>query len=82
LESVSDFLASRPKSEAIFKTNKGEEWLIKAAESSVPSAFDYYYQRLKKFSLLRAYDNCGMDVTDIYDPDNFLDAKKKQLQED
>ena len=82
LESVSDFLASRPKSEAIFKTNKGEEWLIKAAESSVPSAFDYYYQRLKKFSLLRAYDNCGMDVTDIYDPDNFLDAKKKQLQEE
>ena len=82
LESVSDFLSSRPKSEAIFKTHKGEEWLIKAAESSVPSAFDYYYQRLKKFSLLRAYDNCGMDVSDIYDPDNFLDAKKKQLQEE
>ena len=82
LESVSDFLSSRPKSEAIFKTHKGEEWLIKAAESSVPSAFDYYYQRLKKFSLLRAYDNCGMNVSDIYDPDNFLDAKKKQLQEE
>ena len=82
LESVSDFLSSRPKSEAIFKTHKGEEWLIKAAENSVPSAFDYYYQRLKKFSLLRAYDNCGMDVSDIYDPDNFLDAKKKQLQEE
>ena len=82
LKSISDFLAARPKSEAIFKTYKGEEWLIKAAENSVSTAFDYYYQRLKKFSLLRAYDNVGMDVSDIYDPDNFLDTKKKQLQEE
>ena len=48
----------------------------------MPSAFDYYYGRLKKFSLLRAYDNCGIDVSDIYDPDNILDTKKKQAQED
>ena len=45
-------------------------------------AFDYYYQRLKKFSLLRAYDNYGFDISDIYDPDNLEDIKKKQLQED
>lgn len=82
LESISDFLSSRPKSEAIFKQQKGEEWLLKVAEASLPEAFDYYYSRLKKFSLLRAYDNCGVDVSDIYDPDNILDTKKKQLQED
>ena len=46
------------------------------------STFDYYYGRLKKFSLLRAFDNCGIDVTDIYDIDNILDIKKKQMQED
>ena len=33
-------------------------------------------------TLLRAFDNYGIDVTDIYDPDNILDTKKKQLQED
>lgn len=82
LESVSDFLATRPKSEAVFKQQKGEEWLLKVAESSLPNAFDYYYLRLKKFTLLRAYDNYGVDVSDIYDPDNILDTKKKQLQED
>ena len=82
LENVSDFLSSRPKSAAVFKQQKGEEWLLKVAEASMPSAFDYYYSRLKKFSLLRAYDNCGVDVSDIYDPDNILDTKKKQLQED
>ena len=82
LENISDFLSSRPKSAAIFKQQKGEEWLLKVAEASMPSAFDYYYSRLKKFSLLRAYDNCGIDVSDIYDPDNILDTKKKQIQED
>ena len=82
LENISDFLSSRPKSAAIFKQQKGEEWLLKVAEASMPSAFDYYYSRLKKFSLLRAYDNCGVDVSDIYDPDNILDTKKKQVQED
>ena len=82
LENIADFLGSRPKAAALFKQNKGEEWLLKVAENSMPSAFDYYYGRLKKFSLLRAYDNCGIDVTDIYDADNILDTKKKQAQED
>ena len=82
LESISDFLASRPKSAAVYKQGKGEEWLLKVSEAAIPSAFDYYYGRLKKFSLLRAFDNCGIDVTDIYDADNILDTKKKQLQED
>ena len=82
LENVFDFLSSRPKSAATFKQNKGEEWLLKVAETCMPEAFDYYYSRLKKFSLLRAYDNYGVDVSDIYDADNILDIKKKQLQED
>ena len=82
LENICDFLSSRPKSEAIFKQNKGEEWIIKASENCTSSAFDYYYNRLKKFSLLRAYDQYGIDVSDIYDIDNILDIKKKQAQED
>ena len=82
LESLSDFFATRPKSAAVYKQGKGEEWLLRISENCMPSAFDYYYGRLKKFSLLRAYDNCGVDVSDIYDPDNILDTKKKQMQED
>lgn len=82
LNSIVDFLADRPKSEAVFKQNKGEEWILKASENATASTFDYYYGRLKKFSLLRAYDQVGIDVSDVYDIDNILDAKKKQLQED
>ena len=82
LENILDFLSTRPKSEAIFKKHKGEEWLLEASTVSQPQAFDYYYNRLKKFSLLRAYDKFGINVSDIYDPDNIFDGKKKQEQEE
>jgi replicative DNA helicase len=82
LENISDFLSARPKSEAIFKQQKGEEWLLKVADNSLPNSFDYYYMRLKKMTLLRAYDKHGVDVSEIYDPDNILDMKKRQFQEE
>ena len=82
IENIIDFLSSRPKYEAIFNQNKGAEWLTKIAENAIPESFDYYYNRLKKFSLLRAYDRYGINVRDIYDPDNILDSKRKQMQED
>ena len=82
LENILDFLSARPKSEAIFKQQKGEEWILRASEAAITTGFDYYYSRLKKMALLRAYDNYGIDVSFIYDPDNILDTKKKQLQEE
>ena len=82
LENLADFLSSRPKSAAIYKKNDGDKWLLKVADIASQLSFDFYYNRLKKMTLLRAYDNYGVDVSDIYDPDNILDIKKKQLQED
>jgi len=82
LENIADFLADRPKAEGIYKQNKGDEWVLRTAESAIEDSFDYYYNRLKKFTLLRAYDNIGLDVRFIFDPDNILDGKKRQLQEE
>ena len=82
LENLADFFSSRPKSAAIYKKNDGDKWLLKVADVASQLSFDFYYNRLKKMTLLRAYDNYGVDVSDIYDPDNILDIKKKQLQED
>lgn len=82
LENISDFFSQRPKSAAIYKQNDGDKWLLNVSDKANAMSFDYYYNRLKKMSLLRAYDNYGIDVSDIYDPDNILDVKKKQLQED
>lgn len=82
LEAINDFLNARPKSFATYKQNKGDEWVLQASNNAQESSFDYYYGRMKKMSLLRAYDNYGIDVRDIYDPDNILDSKKKQFQEE
>ena len=82
MNSILDYLSARPKSEALFIKQKGEEWIIKAVENAQTASFDYYYNRIKKMTLLRAFDNYGIDVSDIYDPDNILDTKKRQLQED
>lgn len=82
IENITDYLSTKPKSFAIYNQNKGEEYLNKIVELSSPMAFDYYYSRMKKMSLLRAYDNYGIDVSFIYDIDNILDTKKKQEQEE
>lgn len=82
VNTIEDYLSQRPKSLATYKANKGPEYLEKAKENSQMSTFNYYYQRMKKMTLLRMYDNAGMDLSWLYDVDNILDAKKKQAQED
>lgn len=82
VENVNDFLSTKPKSESVYSVNRGEEWLTRAREVASVDTFDYYYNRMKKMTLLRMYDNYGIDVSDIYDPDNILDLKKKQIQEE
>ena len=82
INAVEDYLAQRPKAYAIYQTNKGREYLEKISQSVTISTFDYYYQRLKKMTLLRMYDKVGMDLSWLYDIDNIFDTKKKQIQED
>ena len=82
IDDILNYLSTRPTREAEFKVNKGEEYLTRLVDIADLSKFDYYYGRMKKMTLLRFYDNSGIDVRDLYDPDNILDIKKKQIQED
>ena len=82
IESIIDFLSDRPKKKAIFDLNHGTEYIQKVSSFASEETFNYYYNRMKKMSLLRAYDKIGLDVSFIYDPDNILDSKKKQIQEE
>lgn len=83
LSAIEDYLEQRPKKLAEYKTNKGAEYILKCAENAKPAAFEYYYNRLKKMTLFRMYqDVAGMDLSWLYDVDNILDTKKKQQQED
>lgn len=83
INTIEDYLEQRPKRKAIYTANKGAEYLTMLREHVSPNTFQYYYDRLKKMTLLRMYnERCGMDLSWFYDMDNILDLKKKQYQED
>lgn len=80
---IEDYLEQRQKAYSIYKINNGAEYLKALSESTQTAAFDYYYRRMKKFTLLRMYrEQAGMDISWLYDINNILDQKKKQAQED
>lgn len=81
LHVVEDYLANRPKALATYKANNGTEYLLKIADVANPLVFDYNYHRMKKFTLLRAYENLGMDLSWYLD-ENSLDMKRLQEQRD
>lgn len=81
LDSIIDYLNNRPQYDAVFQANKGVDYLRQAAQLATRDTFNYYYQRMKKMTLLRAYTKYGVDVSEWYDPDNILDINKKQEQE-
>ena len=82
INAIEDYLEQRDKKYAVYQSYNGAEWLNQCKEVVNIATFDYYYQRLKKFTLLRMYDRAGVNVSYIYDPDNITDIKLKQKQED
>ena len=87
ISDIENYLADRPSRLAEYKSGggtgkSGEEYLIRVYEIADIQKFDYYYGRMKKMTLLRSYDNFGLDVKWLYDPDEIMDIKKKQIQED
>ena len=82
IENIEKYLEQRPKKYAIYKTNKGSEYLENLKEMCQLAAFNYYYNRMKKMTLLRMYNKkVGIDLSWLYDPDNIFDIKKKEIQE-
>ena len=83
VNSIEDYLEQRPKKKAVYIAHSGAEYLENLANKTQIAAFDYYYNRMKKMTLLREYQTkVGMDLSWLYDINNILDLKKKQAQED
>ena len=83
VNTITDYLETRPTKLATFKVNNGVEYLHELSQNTQVAAFDYYYNRMKKMTLFRMYsEKCGMNLNWLYDVDNIFDAKKKQSQED
>ena len=81
LKVINDFWSARPSKYEIYKKYNGDQYIINASENNDIETLDYYYNRVKKMTLLRAYDDFGLDISFIYDVDNIMDIKKKEYQE-
>ena len=76
---IEDYLDGRPTSKSIYLANNGAEWIAQVKENAEVYEFDYYYLRMKKMTLLRSYENVGLDLSWLYDPD-ILDPSERQRQ--
>lgn len=81
-ETLTDFFETRPKAKAIFDSQKGYDFLAKVSKIAKVATFKYYYDRMKKMSLFRAYEQVGLDLDFLYDPENIMDLKKREIQEE
>lgn len=77
---VDHWLKNYPEWYLVFTSNDGAKWLRKAIDGYDPGKFHYYYNTLKKYSLLNAMRRDGIDTTPFLDPSlvDPVEVQKKQ----
>ena len=80
---IDDYLSNYETQYQVFTKNEGVSYIEKAYEMALSCNFKYYYEQLKKFSLLRRYVEKGVDVSEIFDPDEIdpitIENQRKKL---
>ena len=66
---IDQFLKQYSVQYKVFCNNRGVEYIQNALSIYDEKKFDYYYQTLKKYSLINSLNAQGIDTTDIYNPD-------------
>lgn len=66
---IDSYLSKYSEQYKIFEDNNGHSYLASAREMANLENYDWYYHRLRKFSLLRYYESKGLDIRFIYDYD-------------
>lgn len=66
---VANYLSTNPTSQRIFENNNGVEYLQDIIDFSQEDNFPYYYNRLKKFNLLRDLNKQNFPTNEFYEPD-------------
>lgn len=69
---IDQFLKQYTVQYKVFCSNRGIEYIQNALSIYDEKKFDYYYQTLKKYSLINSLNANGFDTRDIYDP-NIVD---------
>ncbi|SDW45359.1 replicative DNA helicase [Lachnospiraceae bacterium KHCPX20] len=75
---IDSYLSSYDEQYKIFQGNNGLEYLSSAKGMASLENFDYFYHRMRKFSLLRYYEKKGLDTRFIYNPSAPSDQLNKE----
>ena len=62
--------------------DRGLEYITDAKDLCEPENYDYYYHRVRKYSLLRYYEGKGLDTRPIFDADKAEDDPEEQQKFD
>ena len=76
---VDSYLSGHTKQYDIFKINDGLEYLKSAREIASLENYDYFYHRLKKYTLLRYYEQKGYDTSRIV---NFMLTDPSEIEKE
>lgn len=71
-QDIDIYLKQSPTVYKDYNDNSGYQYLLKLNEldsSFDISQFEYYYERVKKFTILRDLQKIGIDTSDFYDPE-------------
>ena len=66
---IDQFLKQYTVQYKVFCNNRGVEYIQNALNMYDEKKFDYYYQTLKKYSLINSLNAQGINTKDVYDPD-------------
>lgn len=77
---IDSYLSNYKEQYSIFQENQGIEYLSNAREMATLENYEYYYHRLRKYSLLRYYEKQGLDTRFIYDS-TIADTSKMESEQ-
>lgn len=78
---IDQFLKQYPVQYKVFIDNQGPQYVQRALSIYEPSKFKYYYETLKKYSLLNSLMKQGIDTSEIYDADITDPVEIAKMQE-
>lgn len=83
IPTVVNYISQYPAQKNCFESNNGVEYLERLQEITNVKNFEFNLKTLKKFSKLREIAKSGMDITDLFDPNEteptIIEQKNKEL---
>ncbi len=77
---IDNYLSSYELQYKIFNENNGMDYIIECQENSNLDNFQYFYERVKKFSLIRNLEDEGIDIKNIYDETIVEPSEQEKMQ--